>query len=75
MFCKYVMIDGTHPVFFFRPMKHKDLAALGNVTSAGFVMLVDGQDPLTLGTSTTLDMSPNENDAKIIKQAILEGSL
>jgi hypothetical protein len=72
MFCKYVIINDIHPVFFFTGIQHKELQKLGAVTSAGWVLLKDGEEPKVVGEALSLDVKPQPTDAAMMVLAMKE---
>jgi hypothetical protein len=61
---KYCILSSAFPILFIHPL-HKDMAAHGTVTSAGFFKLVAGRVE-TYGHSHSLKLGPGPEDAKII---------
>ncbi len=70
---KYVMIDYVSPVLF-SGLDHKDMRAMGNITSAGFIAKVGGRLE-TGGESFSLGMKPASEDAEIIEVFMVKGGL
>lgn len=66
---KYVIIDNRTAHLFFAPTRHKDYKAMGNITSAAFVSIDDGD--LTIhGEADSLGIGPGPQDATIIRASI-----
>jgi len=61
---KYIIHNSVFPILFIHPL-HKDMAAHGTVTSAGFFKLVSGRVEV-YGHSHSLKLGPGPEDAKII---------
>jgi len=71
---KYVMFERVHPAIFFE-IKHRFFKESGNITSAGFFNIVDGQ-VVTGGESLSLNgMKPAPKDAEIIQRFLEDGGL
>ena len=62
---KYVMIEGSFPILFIS-QHHKSMKVHGNITSAAFWKVVNGKVE-TYGRSTSLDMGPQPDDARILE--------
>jgi len=61
---KYCIIGNSAPIIFVLQL-HKDMAAHGTVTSAGFFKILNGT-VFTYGHSHSLKLGPGAEDAKII---------
>jgi hypothetical protein len=70
---KYVMIDYVNPILFSN-LDHKALRTAGNITSAGFIGLLDGK-VMTGGESFSLGLKPVPEDAEIIEKYMIEVGL
>jgi len=63
---KYVMIDEIWPVLFVG-QAHSDMKKLGNITSAGFIRMLENGTIYTYGHSQSLNMKPADRDEGILE--------
>jgi hypothetical protein len=61
---KYVIFDSSLPHLFIKG-EHAAMKFLGNITSAGFVIITDGK-LTTFGYSHSLNMGPGPDDEMIL---------
>lgn len=62
---KYVIIDEFKPVVFDAPLIHKDMAAVGVITSAGY-FVVDGGSLAIMGEAISIPVKNGEHDQKLL---------
>jgi hypothetical protein len=71
---KYVIIEEITPVVFQSPLSHKDMLALGRVTSAGYFVR-DGDDILISGEAVTIEIKNGKHDqallARFYKESVM----
>lgn len=71
---KYVMINGTVPIFFpttslFKHDRFLCMFDRKDITSAAFFSIIDGE-VMVYGESASLGIGPGKRDAEIIKSAM-----
>jgi hypothetical protein len=59
------MIEGVFPILFIS-QQHKSMVAHGKITSAAFWKVMNGKVE-TYGRSTSLEMGPQPDDARILE--------
>ena len=65
--CKYVILDEITPVVFNAPLSHRDLRALGRITSAGyFVRTPDGV--VIAGEAMSISVPNGKHDRELLER-------
>lgn len=64
---KYVFIGQFVPVIFDSPLQHKDMLALGPVTSAGYFMQ-EGGSVVIMGEAISIPVKNGKNDQELLQR-------
>ena len=66
--CKYVILDEITPVVFNSPLSHRDMRALGNITSAGYFVYSTEDGVVIAGEAMTVTVPNGKHDKELLEQ-------